>query len=282
MSIFEGIILGLLQGLTEFLPVSSSGHLALGRALFNNPALRESPLLFDVAVHAATLCAIVIYFRREVWCMIRGGVMTLLAVSKRFRPHPNSQAAADRRLFAYVVVASVPTAVGGLLLKDYVEGALQHPVPVGLLLCITGIILFVTRGFRGEGRSLKQMTAWDALIVGIAQTFAVLPGISRSGSTIGTAIVLGLRRKLAARFSFLIAVPAITGAAVIELPGLFSKSAGDLVVPTLLGALAAFISGYAAILLLIRVLEKRKLAWFAPYCWVVGILAIVLGLVYGS
>ena len=164
MSILEGIILGLIQGLTEFLPVSSSGHLALGRAIFNNPALAESPLLFDVAVHTATLLAIIVYFRAEVLKLIRGFIITLLAVSKTFRPHPDSPAAADRRLFFYVVIASVPTAIIGLLLKDVIGRELQHPVPVGLMLCLTGVILFMTRSRRGEGRPLKAMKPLDLII----------------------------------------------------------------------------------------------------------------------
>ncbi len=282
MTIFEGIILGLLQGITEFLPVSSSGHLALMRAIFDNPALKESPLLFDVAVHAATLLAIVIYFRAEVLKLLRGLLVTVLSVSKKFRPKPHSQAAADRRLFFYVFIASIPTAGLAFLLRGYVEKQLQHPVPVGLMLLITGIILFMTRKYRDPGRDFHRMNPIDPVLIGIVQGLAVLPGISRSGSTIGCSIMLGLERKLAARFSFLIAVPAIAGAAVVKLPELFSKSADAFLVPTLVGAVVAFLSGLAALAVLIRVLVHRKLAWFAPYCWVVGGLAIVLGIWHGA
>ena len=277
MTILQGVILGLLQGLTEFLPVSSSGHLALMRAIFNNPALDKSPLVFDVAVHVATLLAIVVYFRVEVLRLLRGLLITVLSVSKRFRPKPYSPAAGDRRLFFYVLIASIPTAIIGLLLKGYVGGPLQHPVPVGLMLLITGIILFMTRKYRDPGRDFHRMNPIDAALVGIVQGFAVLPGISRSGSTIGCSIIFGLERKLAARFSFLIAVPAIAGAAVLKLPELFSKSADAFVVPTLIGAAVAFLSGLAALAVLMRVLMHRKLVWFAPYCWVLGILAILLG-----
>jgi len=256
LTILQGVILGLLQGLTEFLPVSSSGHLALMRAIFDNPALNESPLVFDVAVHAATLLAIVVYFRVEVLRLLRGLVVAVLSVSERFR---------------------IPTAIIGLLLKRYVGGSLQHPVPVGLMLLITGIILFMTRKYRDPGRDFHRMNPIDAALVGIVQGFAVLPGISRSGSTIGCSIIFGLERKLAARFSFLIAVPAIAGAAVLKLPELFSKSADAFLVPTLIGAAVAFLSGLAALAVLMRVLMHRKLVWFAPYCWVLGILAILLG-----
>ncbi|KPJ51770.1 MAG: hypothetical protein AMS16_07440 [Planctomycetes bacterium DG_58] len=261
MTILQGVILGLLQGLTEFLPVSSSGHLALMRAIFDNPALNESPLVFDVAVHAATLLAIVVYFRVEVLRLLRGLLVAVLSVSERFRPKPYSPPAADRRLFFYVLIASVPTAAIGLLLKRYVGGS----------------ILFMTRKYRDPGRDFHRMNPIDAALVGIVQGFAVLPGISRSGSTIGCSIIFGLERKLAARFSFLIAVPAIAGAAVLKLPELFSKSADAFLVPTLIGAAVAFLSGLAALAVLMRVLMHRKLVWFAPYCWVLGILAILLG-----
>jgi len=278
VSILEGIILGLVQGLTEFLPVSSSGHLALMRVIFNNPVLKESPLVFDVAVHVATLLAIVIYFRREVLRLLRGCLVTVLSVSKRFRPHAHSPAAADRKLFFYVLVASIPTAVIALLLRGYVEVQLQQPVPVGIMLLITGIILFMTRKYRDPGRDFDRMNPIDTVVVGIVQGLAVLPGLSRSGSTIGCGIIFGLERKLAARFSFLIAVPAITGAAALKLPELFSSGADVLLVPTLVGGAVAFISGLAALAVLIRLLEHRKLAWFAPYCWAAGVTAIVLGL----
>ena len=278
MTIPEGIILGLIQGLTEFLPVSSSGHLALMRALFDNPTLKESPLVFDVAVHAATLLAILIYFRAEVLKLIRGCLVTFLSISKKFRPHAGSPGAADRRLFFYILIASVPTALIAFLLRDYVGNQLQSPVPVGVMLLITGVILFMTRKYRDPGRDFRRMNPIDAVVVGIVQGFAVLPGISRSGSTIGLSIILGLERKLAARFSFLIAVPAIVGAAVLKLPELFSKGAEQLVVPTLVGAAVAFVTGYVALVLLIHVVERRKLVYFAPYCWILGILAILLGM----
>jgi undecaprenyl-diphosphatase len=276
LTVIEGIILGLVQGLTEFLPVSSSGHLVLARALLGG--VIEQPLLFDVAVHAATLLAIIVYFRREVLSLVGGFVVACLSVWVRFRPKPGSRAAADRRLFFYVLAASAPTAVIALLLRRYVEQKLQDPVPVGLLLVVTGLILYATRKYREPGRQFNLMNPLDAVIVGIMQGIAVLPGVSRSGSTISLGIIVGLEREVAARFSFLIAIPAIAGAAVLELPKLFTQSAANLLVPTLVGSTVAMVTGYVAIAVLIRVLQKRMLAWFAPYCWVVGAVAVVVGL----
>jgi len=281
VSILEAVILGLVQGLTEFLPVSSSGHLALMRAVFNNPALTESPIVFDVAVHVATLLAIVIYYRREVLRVLRGFLVTFLSVSKRYRPRPGSAGAADRKLFLYVLIASVPTAVIAFPLRHYVDDQLQNPIVVGIMLIITGTILYATRRYRLPGRQFHLMNPLDAAFMGIVQGLAVVPGISRSGSTIGFGVIGGLERKLAARFSFLIAIPAIAGAAALKLPDLFKASSADLVTPTIVGAVVAFFSGFAGLVVLIHLLEQRKLHGFAPYCWLLGVLAIALALVYG-
>jgi undecaprenyl-diphosphatase len=285
---FQGIILGFIQGLTEFLPVSSSGHLALMRAVIGGDVLTNMPLVFDVAVHVATLFAVIVYFHREVLSLVSGGVVTLLSVSPKYRPQPSSRAAADRKLFLHVVIASVPTAIIGLLIRHYLESGpgqavplLERPFPVGLMLIVTGLFLYATRKYRDPGREFNLLNPLDAAVVGVVQGLAVLPGLSRSGSTISTGIIIGLERKVAARFSFLIAVPAIVGASILELPKLFGKGAEGMLGPTLTGAVVAFATGYAAIFALMHVLERRRFAYFAPYCWVVGILAVILGLLRG-
>jgi len=276
---FQGIILGFIQGLTEFLPVSSSGHLALMRAAgFGGDTLKQMPLVFDVSVHVATLFAILLYFHREVLSLVSGFVVTCLSVSPKYRPQPSSRAAADRKLFLYVLIASVPTAIIGLLIKPYAENQFQHPLPVGLMLILTGLFLYATRKYRDPGREFGLLNPLDAAVVGIVQGIAVMPGLSRSGSTISTGIIIGLERKVAARFSFLIAVPAIVGASILEVPKLFRTGAEGMLGPTLVGAVVAFAAGYAAIFALMRVLERRRLIYFAPYCWVLGAIAVILGL----
>jgi undecaprenyl-diphosphatase len=274
VSLFQAILLGLLQGLTEFLPVSSSGHLAILQNLWG---LGEM-LAFDVALHVATLLAVLIYFRREVWALVRGFVFVCRSVTPAGRPFPGTPEHDDRRLFLYVFFASIPTAAIALSLHKVIKAAEKDLVAVGVFLVITGILLFVTRRFTGLGRDFARMTARDSLIVGVVQGVAALPGISRSGSTISAGIYVGLERRLAARFSFLIFIPAMVGAAILEAKDITAGAVGS---PWLLiaGMAVAFVSGYAAITVVFRVLEKRRFAWFAPYCWAVGVAAVVLGLV---
>jgi undecaprenyl-diphosphatase len=268
VTILQGIILGLIQGLTEFLPVSSSGHLAVVQSLMK---IDEKLLLpFDVLLHVATLLVVLIYFRREVAALVRGAFLVFR------RPQPGSPGQDDRRLFLYVFFASIPTAIIALLIRKFVEQALSDLVAVGVFLIITGIVLFVTRRFGEAGRPFGQMRPRDSLIVGIVQGIAALPGISRSGSTISAGIFLGLERRLAARFSFLIFIPAMIGATLLEARKITALAVSPWAL--IAGAAVAFVSGLLAIVVVFRVLERRRFAWFAPWCWLVGLAAIVIGL----
>ena len=275
MEYLQSLLLGLIQGLTEFLPVSSSGHLVLMRGLFGIEM--TDPLAFDVAVHVATLLAVVVYFRREVWKLFRGLWWIVLSVVRKHRFEPNDPRTSEARLCLYVVLASLPTAVIAFLLKDAVAQRFQEPFPVGIMLLITGIMLFLTRS-RQAVRDLGRVGVLDVLLIGLVQGFAVMPGISRSGSTISFSVLRGIERRFAARFSFLIFIPAIVGAAVLKLPALFSGDTTVSLGPLVLGGAVAFVSGFFALGVLIRLLEKQHLSWFAPYCWAVGLFAIVWGL----
>ncbi len=270
MSLFQAILLGLLQGLTEFLPVSSSGHLAILQSLMH---LDEKAMLpFDVLLHAATLVAVLIYFRREVRALVRGAFFVVRP------PEPGSPACDDRRLFLYVFFASIPTAAIAFFIKGFIEQALGDLVVVGIFLMMTGTLLFVTRRFTDAGRDFARMGVRDSLIIGVVQGIAALPGISRSGSTISAGIFVGLERRLAARFSFLIFIPAMVGATILEAKDISVSAVGS-PWPLIAGMAVAFVSGYAAIVIVFRVLEKRWFAWFAPYCWLIGLVAVILGLV---
>lgn len=254
----QAVWLGILQGLTEFLPVSSSGHLVLGQRLMG---LKEPELMFDVAVHVGTLCAVLLFFRQDIWSMVRG----LWARDPQGRK--------GRRLLWLVVAGSIPTAVMGLLLKDTFESMFASLLAVGIALLVTGGLLMLTRLAPAGGRRLERTGAGRAFLVGVAQGMAITPGISRSGATISTGLLLGMDRKLAAHFSFVLSIPAILGALVLQLKDLAPGAPVNLG-PLFIGATAAALSGYLALWLLMGLVQRGKLHWFAPYCLALGLAAI--------
>ena len=256
----QALWLGILQGLTEFLPVSSSGHLVLGQNILG---VNQPDLLFDVAVHVGTLVAVLFCFREDIVSILRG----LWA--------KDDQAREGRRLLFLIVVGSVPTALIGLLFKDQFEALFSSLSAVGVALLVTGGLLMATR-FAPQGRrGLNATGPGRALLVGLFQGLAITPGISRSGATISAGLYLGLDRRLAAHFSFLLSIPAILGALALELKDVeFSTVA---VSPLLLGGVAAALSGYFALKVLLKVVQKGRLYWFAPYCWALGLAVLAMG-----
>jgi undecaprenyl-diphosphatase len=256
MGVFESLILGLVQGLTEFLPVSSSGHLAVLEHLWRLPA--ESRLPLTTMLHGATALAVIFYFAPLLARLIRG--LWVRDVARR---------ASSWRMVGFIVLASIPAGVFGVMFSDMIDRAFASPLLIGLMLLVTGGVLYGTRLSRPRGE-----TGWvRALLVGIGQAIAILPGISRSGATIAGGLYLGMERKEAFEFSFLLAIPAITGAFLLE----FRKV--DLAVLNLsalaVGMLAAFGAGLAALFVLARAVSGQKLHWFAFYCWAAG-LAVIL------
>ena len=258
ISNLQAIFLGLLQGLTEFLPVSSSGHLVLGQRLMG---FREPELLFDVAVHVGTLVAVVIYFRSDLWTMARG----LWAKDQNARQ--------GRKLIYLVAAGSIPTALLGLLCKDLFERMFSSLWAVGAALLLTAAFLFLTRLAPEKGRGLEHAGVARAFGVGVAQGLAITPGLSRSGSTIAAGLLLGLDRELAARLSFVMSIPAILGALVLQLAHVGSLSRLQ-PGPYLVGGLTAAVSGYLALRWLLRLVQQGKLYYFSPYCALVGLAAL--------
>lgn len=255
MGFLEAILLGLIQGLTEFLPVSSSGHLVIAQSLMG---LVEEGLRFEVAVHVATLASVLVFYRRRV------GELAVGVLRGR------------RDAWEYAAklgVATVPAVVVVLLFGDWLDAQFETPATAGVCLIVTGAILWTTRWT--IGRAAAPTPGWGvALLVGCAQAFAILPGISRSGSTVATAVALGVSPVAAAEFSFLMSVPAILGAAVRTIPELSALPAGE--APALLaGALAAGLSGIAAIWLFVRLLRGQRFYRFAFYTWPVGALFLL-------
>jgi undecaprenyl-diphosphatase len=267
MAPIQGIILGIIQGLTEFLPVSSSGHLVLGQHLFG---ITEPALFFDVSVHMGTLGAVLIVFRRDILLMSQAlwhEVMVRLGGHER---HPDIDKD-GLKLVLLIIVGTIPTGLIGLGLKRAEHLFSSLPL-VGVMLLITGGILWATRKIH-TGSGVAGFSWSKAAAVGIAQGLAVLPGISRSGTTIAAGMFFGLDRSTAARFSFLLSIPAIIGAEILSAGDMFTGKA-VLNETVLLGTLAAFVTGYAALKLLLKIVHQGRFYLFAPYCFGAGALAL--------
>ncbi len=274
MDSMTAIFLGIIQGLTEFLPVSSSGHLVIFQHLFG---LTEPELFFDVSVHVGTLLAVVIFYRRMIGDMARAAVNIVRAPD---REAPDLEDARSRRLILMVVIGSIPTAVMGLVFKSYTDQLFASMKLVGVDLLITGLLLFLT-GFTGKADNSNgtpsgrlDLTVVDALVIGVVQGLAILPGISRSGITISTGLFLGLSRPTAAAFSFILSIPAITGAALLVLKDALEGAPFE-PLACLVGTAASFLVGYASLKFLIFIVNKGRLNYFAPYCWLAGVLALM-------
>ena len=271
MDWIQALILGIVQGLTEFLPVSSSGHLVLLQNLFG---LKAPELLFDVCVHVGTLIAVLAVFQRE----IRNILMSLLRIASLKRASGRWRVVYDQneeiRIVALIIAGSIPTALLGLLFKDAVDTVFGSVGIVGWMLLVTGTVLWLTRKTAASGRSLNKTAIRDALIIGLVQGLAIVPGISRSGSTIAVALFLGIDREIAGRFSFLLSIPAILGALVLSFDPAVSHSAIQTEV-ILLGIFVSAIVGYGALKMLLRLVKKGHIYRFAPYCWLIGVLALI-------
>lgn len=269
MSMLQAILLGLLQGLTEFLPVSSSGHLIIGGALLG---LKQSGILLEVSLHFGTLVAVCIFF----WPQIRDIIAAVWAVLLRKKTKDVKVLQKRRKsllLLLCIIAASIPTAIIGLFIGHYSDVLFTSVKLVGALLLVTGVILWLTpRNFKGKP---KPITVKKSLLVGLVQGIAVLPGISRSGSTIAAALFLGVSREEAARFSFLISLPAILGASLLEALKMKSAGVSAELLPALAGAVVAGVSGYLALRFLIKVLNRGKLHYFAFYCWLLGFVTLI-------
>jgi undecaprenyl-diphosphatase len=262
MNWLEALILGLVQGLTEFLPVSSSGHLEIGKAVLQIEARED--LTFSVVVHGATVLSIIVVFFSD--------LKKLLAESMTFRYNDSSA------YLLKIIVSMIPVALVGVFFKNEVEAFFTGNILfVGCMLLITATLLTISHFIKPGSKNLGYL---DAFIIGIAQAFAVLPGISRSGATITTALFMGNKREEAARFSFLMVLLPIIAANFLDLMGQESDVASNVGwFPLLVGFLAAFVSGLIACKLMLSIVRKGKLLYFGIYCLVVGTVAILFGLI---
>ncbi len=263
MTLLQALILGIVQGITEFLPISSSGHLVLVPHLLGWEIPADQAFVFDVLVQMGTLVAVIAYFWDDLWGIARG-FLTALA-------HRRPLESAEARLGWYLIVATLPAVVAGLLFKDAVEAAFASPKAVGYFLWGTAALLLLGEAVGKRTRNLAQLHWADALIVGLFQVLALFPGVSRSGSTITGGMVRHFDRPTAARFSFLMSVPVMAGAGVVALKDMLAMPAvGHVALPVAVGFLAALVSGYAAIRWLLRYLGSHNLLGFALYCVLVG------------
>lgn len=262
MSLFEAIVLGLVQGLTEFLPVSSSAHLALAPWLLG---WTDPGLAFDVALHLGTLVAVAWYFRAD-W-------IELTQAAWRLARTRRVETAADRRVLL-LIAATIPAGVGGVLLKDYAETVFRHPAVMATTLILLGVILWYVDRVAGQTRGLEHLTARDAWLIGLAQVCALVPGVSRSGSTMTAGRALGLERGAAARFSFLMSFPIISAAVVLKLPEVIRDSGA--IAPLAAGIVAAAISSWLAITVLLRFVSRHSFGVFAAYRIVLGAVVFAL------
>jgi undecaprenyl-diphosphatase len=267
MSILQAFILGFVQGLTEFLPVSSSGHLVLGKQILG--VSNADMLSFDVFVHFGTLISVCIIFRTDI-----GHIFRSFWNAARTQAWKSAYATNEYfRLGTAIIIASVPAAVIGLVFHDSIAETFRDPKLVAVNLVVTGLFLFMTRFPTAvEG---KRVGIVSGFIIGIAQSVAIFPGISRSGTTISTALFLRVPPALAARFSFLLSVPVIAGAAMLETNTMVHQGIELGFAPFIVGLLTAAITGYGAIKLLLRIIERGRFSWFAFYCFVAGIAGIL-------
>jgi len=257
MTTFQAIILGLLQGLTEFLPVSSSGHLVLMQNIFG---ITEGGLTFDILVHFGTLIAIFIVYWQEIISLIKNPF---------------------QKMTYLIIIGTVPTALIGFTFKPYFEKLFESVLAVGISLIITGFILWIADHYYGGYKNEKNTSWLDALIIGLAQGVAITPGISRSGITISSGLIRGLDREMAAKYSFLVSIPAIFGANLLEAKEILKTGVQiNNNLAYILGPLVAAVSGVIAIKVLLKLLQTGKLKYFSYYVWFLGTIAILQQLLF--
>lgn len=257
MDTLQAIILGVVQGLTEFLPVSSSGHLQLANEILGTDLNPESNLTFSLTLHAATVLSTIVILWAEIWKLLKG------IFSRTFT--------AEQAYVLKIVISMIPVGIVGLFFKDYIEAAFSSIAVVGVMLLVTAALL--TFAYYAKPRQKQELSYRDAFIIGLAQAVAVLPGLSRSGSTIATGLLLGNKKESVAQFSFLMVLPPILGNALLDcLKGDFGGGVETL--PLVAGFVTAFITGCIACKWMIDIVKRGKLIWFAVYCAIAGVVAL--------
>ena len=279
MSLLSSILLGLIQGLAEFLPISSSGHLAIAEHFLGQAGVPATPDFFDVLLHLGTLVAVFVAYWKDIREMIIELIDGVRDLARGTTPTPIPPA---RRMILLIIVATLPL-FAVLPIKDWIEGLSSNIYFVAGALIVTGFLLFASDRVKKGRKTEKSATLVDVLLVGVAQAIATCPGISRSGTTITAGCFVGFDRKFAVRFSFLMSIPAILGANILTLKDAITEN--TIIVSEipvyLVGVAVAAVVGYACIRLLKMIADKGKFGWFAYYCWAAGLILLALALVLG-
>lgn len=274
LDILSAIILGAVQGISEFLPISSSGHLVLVPALLGV----ETGLAFDTILHIGTLVAIFTFFWKDIINLIKGFILSIIDLTEGVDIFKRELYRVPEKRFAWlIIVGTIPTGIMGILLKDAIETIFRGTLFVGIFLLVTAAVLYYSERHSSGQITQKDMSFKQALIVGICQGLAVFPGISRSGSTIASGLCLGLNREYAARYSFLLSIPAVIGAGLIQIKDIATLDASVSVL--LAGFISSVIFGYLSIKLLMKMIKGWSLDIFAYYCTIIGIITIILSVV---
>ncbi len=266
MNIISSILLGILQGFTEFLPISSSGHLVLAQYFFG--IADNEGTLFEIFLHLGSLFAVLVFFRKRLWDLL----VSLLSWKNTLKNQTHRH---NRNLIMYLIISTCATGVIYVLFGDAIESLYSRPLIVAIMLLITGAIVFVSDYIKSSDIPSSQMGLVRSAIIGIMQGVAIIPGISRSGSTIAVSLFTGIKRREAAEFSFLLSIPAILGANLVNLDKFKELSMSQLGI-YIGGFIAAFLAGYVVIAFLIQLISNAKLKYFSFYCWGVGLISIVL------
>lgn len=279
MTVLSSIFLGLIQGVAEFLPISSSGHLSLFQHFFGLVSSEES-LFFDVLLHLGTLIAIFVYYWKDIVALCKQFVQLVRCLFSKQKRKAMKQLPPDGRLILMILVATLPLFVV-LPIKDKVESLYGNTIFVGAALVVTGCVLFFSDRMSRGKKGPKSATMLDALLVGVGQAVAVVPGLSRSGATISAGMMRGFHRRFAVRFSFLLSIPAVLGANILSIGEAVRQGIDVSQLPAyIVGTLVAAVSGFFAIRLVNMLTDKGKFGSFAYYCWGIGAAAVLASLIF--
>lgn len=290
MSLLESIILGFIQGVTEFLPVSSSGHLAIFKNFFG---LKEAGIAFDIMLHVGTLVAVFICFWSDIWELIVNGVGIIIDACKNIgvffvnlvnknkkdytkKSYVEVISTPFRRYVMLIIVATIPTGIMGVLLKDIIESVSATLIVPGICLLMTSVILLIADNAKDGNENEANVSYKKSGFVGLCQGFATMPGISRSGTTVTACLLAGMDRAFAVKFSFIVSIPAILGAAVLDIPDLFEVGvSGGEIFNYVIGTAVAAVVGYICIKTMLKIVRKKKFKGFSIYCAVMGLISII-------